>query len=96
MFTVYRSDVFNQWLTGLRDTKAKARILNRLENVMRGTLGEYRSLGGDLYELKIRYGPGYRLYFTKKTDGTIIFLLCGGDKSTQRADIDKARAMMEA
>ena len=95
MYTVFRSDVFNAWLAALKDIKARARILNRLDNVMRGTLGEYRTLGKDLHELKIRYGPGYRIYFVKKTDETTVFLLCGGDKSTQRADIARARAMME-
>lgn len=94
MFAVLRSQIFDEWLAKLKDRQARARIINRLDNVRKGILGEYKSLGDDLFELELRYGPGYRLYFTMRSDA-IILLLTGGDKSSQRQDIARARAMLE-
>ena len=67
---------------------------SRIKTVQRGSLGDYKSLDGGLFELRIDYGPGYRVYFTRKED-VIILLLIGGDKSSQKRDIARARAMME-
>lgn len=94
MNTVVRSHLFDNWLVKLKDVKARARILNRIDNVQRGTLGDYKSLGGGLFELRVDYGPGYRMYFTHREE-TVIFLLAGGDKSSQNKDISRARALME-
>ncbi|WP_241159699.1 type II toxin-antitoxin system RelE/ParE family toxin [Desulfovibrio sp. ZJ200] len=94
MFTIVRSEKFDSWLTGLKDLSARSRILNRMDNIQKGSLGDYKSLGKGLFELRIHYGPGYRVYFTHKDD-TIIFLLIGGDKSSQTRDIAIARSMME-
>lgn len=80
---------FEEWLDSLRDTKARATIKARLKRVAFGNLGDYRSLGGGVYEFRIDYGPGYRLYFGQ-IGSTIILLLCGGDKSTQDQDIRKS------
>ena len=76
---------FQEWLDSLRDIKARVRIEKRLERVALGNLGDYRSVGEGVYELKIGYGPGYRIYFGQ-VGSTIVLLLCGGDKSTQEQD----------
>lgn len=94
MYTVLRSSLFDAWLSNLRDGRAHARIASRIKTVQRGSLGDYKSLDGGLFELRIDYGPGYRVYFTRKED-LIILLLIGGAKSSQKRDITRARAMME-
>ncbi|MGI2902504.1 type II toxin-antitoxin system RelE/ParE family toxin [Tolypothrix sp. VBCCA 56010] len=80
---------FDEWFDSLRDKKAKNKVEARLERVKLGNLGEYRSLKEGVCELKIDYGPGYRIYFGQ-IGTTIVLLLCGGDKSTQDQDILKA------
>lgn len=94
MNIIYRSGLFDKWFAALRDKTAQARILTRIKNIERGTLGDYKALGAGLYEIRMSYGPGYRLYFTRYND-IIILLLAGGDKSTQSKDILRARALME-
>jgi len=84
--------VFTEWLKKLNDSNARARILLRLRRVSLGNLGDVSLIGGGVSELRIHYGPGYRVYFTTKGD-TIVILLCGGDKSTQAKDIAKAQKM---
>lgn len=80
---------FEDWLRALRDVRGRAKILARLERVEEGNLGLTRPVGEGVLELKIDFGPGYRVYLGQ--DGpTLVVLLCGGDKSTQRADILKA------
>jgi putative addiction module killer protein len=81
---------FQEWLDSLRDIKARVRIEKRLERVALGNLGDYRSVGEGVCELKIDYGSGYRVYFGQ-VGLTIVLLLCGGDKSTQEQDIIKAK-----
>ncbi len=81
---------FADWLDSLRDTNAKAKIISRLNRVTAGNLGDYRSVGEGVCELRIKYGPGYRIYFGLR-GLTIVLLLCGGDKSTQDQDIQKAK-----
>jgi putative addiction module killer protein len=95
MFTVVQSKTFRDWFTGLRDENAKTRIVTRLDRVGLGNLGDWRSLGGGVSELRIPYGPGYRLYFTRRGE-IVILLLCGGDKRTQAADIRRAVQMVKA
>ncbi|MGF1602993.1 MAG: type II toxin-antitoxin system RelE/ParE family toxin [Thermosynechococcaceae cyanobacterium] len=81
---------FSEWLAKLQDRKARAIIRTRLDRVALGLLGDYKSVGGGIQELRISYGPGYRVYFAQ--DGqTLIILLCGGDKSSQRRDIEQAK-----
>ena len=77
---------FTDWLDNLRDDRARARIDKRLARIQLGNLGEYRFVGEGVWELKIDYGSGYRIYFGQ-VGMTLILLLCGGDKSTQAADI---------
>ncbi|MEK0180527.1 MAG: type II toxin-antitoxin system RelE/ParE family toxin [Oscillatoriales cyanobacterium] len=81
---------FSEWLDSLRDLKAKFKIDGRLDRVQEGNLGDYRSVGEGVYELRINYGPGYRVYFGQ-VGTTIVLLLIGGDKSTQEQDINKAK-----
>ncbi len=81
---------FEEWLDSLRDKRARAKIRNRLTRVESGNLGDYRSVGEGVFELRIDYGPGYRVYFGQ-IGSTIIVILSGGDKSTQEQDILTAR-----
>ena len=80
---------FAEWFESLRDTKAKAKIEARLQRIGLGNLGNYRSVGEGVCEFRIKYGPGYRVYFGQ-IGTAIVLLLCGGDKSTQDKDIAKA------
>ena len=79
-----------EWLASLRDSKARAKIRVRLDRVSLGNLGDCHSVGEGVQELRIDYGPGYRVYFGQ-LGSTIVLLLCGGDKSTQAKDIELAK-----
>ena len=81
---------FSEWLSGLRDTQARAKIKTKLERAEAGNLGTLEGVGEGVHELKVNYGPGYRIYFGNVNE-TIILLLCGGDKDAQDADIQTAR-----
>jgi putative addiction module killer protein len=81
---------FEEWLDSLQDSKTVSKIKKRLRRVELGNLGDYRSVGVGVYEIKIDYGPGYRVYFGQ-IGLTIVLLLCGGDKSTQEQDISQAK-----
>ncbi|MEM8652321.1 MAG: type II toxin-antitoxin system RelE/ParE family toxin [Pseudomonadota bacterium] len=94
MYEVLETPEFTKWFKKLRDRTARVRILDRLERVELGNLGDHKSLGEALFELRLTYGPAYRLYFTIRDD-TIVVLLMGGDKSTQDRDIQKAREILE-
>ena len=90
MIEVRRSGTFDQWLKKLRDVRAVARINIRIERLAAGNPGEVASVGDGVSELKIDYGPGYRVYFTREGDELVV-LLCGGDKKTQAKDIKEAK-----
>ena len=81
---------FAEWLNSLRDSRAISKIDNRIRQVRLGNLGDHRSVGQGVCELRIDYGPGYRIYFGQ-IGSTIVLLLCGGDKSTQAQDILNAK-----
>lgn len=81
---------FRQWLTQLRDKRARANIQRRIARLQEGNFGDCKRLNRDLYELRIDYGPGYRVYFGLFTSHVVI-LLCGGQKGTQRRDIARAQ-----
>ncbi|MEL7640919.1 MAG: type II toxin-antitoxin system RelE/ParE family toxin [Solidesulfovibrio sp.] len=86
---------FREWLAVLKDKRAVAKVLTRLATVRAGSLGDAKSLDGGLYELRIDFGPGYRVYLG--LDGqTVVVLLCGGDKSSQGKDIKRARSLWQA
>jgi putative addiction module killer protein len=81
---------FAEWLDSFKDRKTKLKITERLRRISLGNLGDFKSVGEGVFELRIAYGAGYRIYFGQ--DGNrIILLLCGGDKSTQKKDILKAK-----
>ena len=81
---------FRQWLTQLQDKKARANIQRRIARLREGNFGDFRRLNRDLWELRINYGPGYRVYFGMFTSH-IVILLCGGRKGTQQRDIARAQ-----
>ncbi len=93
MFEVRQTEIFLNWITALRDERAAQRIATRLTRLRNGHLGDVKYFDG-LGELRIDYGPGYRVYFVQRGQ-TIIFLLCGGDKSTQSRDITRAKALAQ-
>lgn len=86
---------FDTWLRGLRDAQGRARILARIKRAEQGHLGDSKSVGHEVSEMRIDCGPGYRLYYTRR-GRVLIVLLCGGDKSTQRANIKRARTLAAA
>lgn len=89
-----RSATFDRWLTGLRDRRALARIAARLDRLAAGNPGDVQPVGDGVSELRIDYGPGYRVYFTRRGP-VLVILLCGGDKSSQDRDIRQAKALAE-
>ena len=84
------TEPFAKWLEDLRDGQARRRILTRLRRVEQGNYGDYKSLQDGVYELRLTFGPGYRVYFGEDGD-TVVVLLSGGDKSTQGKDIEQAK-----
>jgi putative addiction module killer protein len=92
MIEIRRTETFIAWFNALRDARAFAKIAVRIKRLADGNAGDAASVGEGVSELRIHYGPGYRVYFTRR-DNSIVVLLCGGDKSTQAADIVKARAL---
>ncbi|MCY3737658.1 MAG: type II toxin-antitoxin system RelE/ParE family toxin [Gemmatimonadaceae bacterium] len=89
MLEVRRTEVYASWLDGLRDVRARARVLVRVERLAAGNPGDVRPVGEGVSEIRIDYGPGYRVYF-KRQGRTVVVLLAGGDKRTQSDDIDTA------
>ena len=91
-YEVRQTEEFSKWLKKLKDAVAKVSIARRIVRMEDGNFGDSKSVGGGVFELRINVGKGYRVYFTNK-DNRIVFLLVGGDKSTQDADIKTARKM---
>ena len=91
---IKKTETFSKWLRKLSDRRAKALIVARIERVGSGLMGDVQSVGDGISELRIHYGPGYRLYFCRRGE-EIIILLCGGDKSTQQADIERAKKIAQ-
>jgi putative addiction module killer protein len=89
---VVQSDVFIAWLDNVKDERAAARIVTRIRRMEIGNAGDVRSVGEGVSEIRIDYGPGYRVYFTRR-GRTLVILLCGGDKKSQRKDIALAKRM---
>lgn len=92
-YEVKQTSIFKDWLKKLKDRQALKIIALRLTRAVNGNLGDVKSLGSNLSEMRIFVGKGYRLYFTIK-NGQIIVLLCGGDKSSQSKDIEKAKKLL--
>jgi putative addiction module killer protein len=89
-----KTDVFKKWMKQLKDAIAKAHIDRRIDRLIRGNPGDVKPIGEGCFEMRIDYGPGYRVYY-KETGKEIIIILCGGDKSTQRDDIAKAKKLAQ-
>jgi len=92
MYSVEQSETFSTWLHGLRDAVARVRIMARIGMAKEGNLGDCESVGDGVHEMRVHVGPGYRLYFMHSGQ-RVIFLLLGGDKSSQSRDIKRAKAM---
>ena len=90
MIEIARSATFDRWLTGLRDARARARILARIDRLALGNAGDAKPVGSGISEMRIDCGPGYRVYFIQR-GAVLVVLLCGGDKTTQAGDIEQAR-----
>ena len=87
-------DIFGDWLDDLGDRKAAYKIITRVQRLGLGNAGDFRNLDGGVSELKIDFGPGYRVYYAR-TGKVILMLLCGGDKSTQKQDIEHAKRNLQ-
>jgi putative addiction module killer protein len=92
VLTLIWSARFKAWLQGLADPKARARVASRLDRASLGNFGDCKAVGEAVSEMRIDYGPGYRVYFVRQ-GAAVYLLLTGGDKSTQERDIEQAKAM---
>lgn len=90
MIEVRTTSEFRKWFSSLKDRRAKARIQARIDRVEMGNIGDAEPVGDGISELRIYYGPGYRVYFVQR-NAVVVILLSGGDKSSQQADIAKAK-----
>jgi putative addiction module killer protein len=95
MIQIRETDIYLEWFESLKDKRAKARIDVRIRRVSLGNFGDVRPVGKGVSELRIDYGPGYRVYFTQHGNNLVI-LLCGGDKSAQTHDIQQAHELAQA
>ncbi|MCY4530676.1 MAG: type II toxin-antitoxin system RelE/ParE family toxin [Chloroflexi bacterium] len=94
MIVVVESATFKKWVRGLRDRRAVARINARLRNISLGNFGDSKPIADKVSEIRIHYGPGYRLYFAREGN-TFVVLLCGGVKGSQRRDIERAKRLAD-
>ena len=95
MVEVRQTGAFAKWMSALRDQRARAKILARIDRLALGNLGDVEPVGSGVSELRIHYGPGSRVYFVRRGN-TLIILLSGGDKSTQAKDIKTAKTLAES
>ena len=93
MIEIRQTEVFATWFARLRDRQARARITARIRRLSLGNPGDVRPVGGGVSEMRVDYGPGYRVYFVQRGE-VLVILLCGGDKRTQERDIARALAMV--
>lgn len=94
MYQVYKTKIFTDWFNSLKDQTAKNKIRIRIDRIELGNLGDHHSIGDGVSELRITYGPGYRIYYVIR-GREIIILLCGGDKSDQNKDIKRAKKLAQ-
>lgn len=92
MTTIYTTEVFDRWFESLRDRQAARRIQARIDRAEDGHLGDHRSVGKGVFEMRVHHGPGYRVYFTRR-GLEIVILLAGGDKASQSRDIEIAQEL---
>ena len=93
MLTVRQTEEFQDWLDALKDTRAQVRIAARIRLVEAGNLGDWKTVGGEVSEMRVDTGPSYRLYFTRR-GSVLIIMLAGGIKSTQSRDIKRTQKML--
>lgn len=91
MVDIRRTNVFASWVKQLRDSRARAKVRVRIDRFAQGNPGDVAPVGEGVSEMRIDYGPGYRVYYVRR--GAVVILLCGGDKSTQDADIVRAKTL---
>ena len=94
MIEILKSATFDAWLIGLKDRQARLRVISRIERLSGGNPGDVKPVGAGVSELRLDYGPGYRVYFMQR-GALVIVLLAGGDKRTQDADIKRALKIAE-
>jgi putative addiction module killer protein len=94
VFAILQTQEFQRWLDALRDQRAQVRIAARLRLAEAGNLGDWKSVGGEISEMRVNFGPGYRLYFARR-GSILIVMLAGGDKSTQTKDIKRAQKILK-
>lgn len=94
MFTIRQTQEFQDWLDALKDVRAQVRIAARLRLAEAGNLGDWKPVGGEVSEMRVAFGPGYRLYFTRR-QSILIVMIAGGDKATQSRDIKRAQRILE-
>ncbi len=92
MVELRRTSGFVDWLVALRDVQARARIARRIDRLAEGHFGDAKPVGDGVSELRFAFGPGYRVYYTRRGD-VVVILLCGGDKDSQARDIERAKLM---
>ncbi|WP_407669184.1 type II toxin-antitoxin system RelE/ParE family toxin [Orrella marina] len=95
MYSIRTTECFDDWFMGLRDIRARVRIQTRIDRLEMGNPGDSKSVGGGIVELRINYGPGYRVYYVQRGE-VLVVLLCGGDKSSQQNDIARAKEISSA
>ena len=93
-YNIKQTDIFSKWLLKLKDIKGKVSIIRRIDRMRKGNFGDHKGLGDEVSELRFTLGAGYRVYYTIR-NGEIILLLVGGDKSTQKVDIEKAKKLVK-
>ena len=93
-YSIESTDHYDKWFKKLKDASSRIKILARLSRVENGNFGDYKRLGENLYELRLFFGPGFRIYYTIK-ECKVVLLLVGGDKSSQQKDINKADALLK-
>ncbi len=94
MYTIKRTPEFDEWLSGIKDSTTKLRLARRLEKAQGGNLGDVKSVGNGVFEMRESFGPGWRMYYVKH-GSILIVMLGGGEKSTQQKDIVNAIALAE-
>lgn len=94
MLFIIQTELFQSWLSKLKDLQGKAAIIHRINRAKNGNFGDHKSVGDSVYEMRIPKGPGYRVYYAKKKEITYILIL-GGNKSTQQEDIKKAKELWQ-
>jgi putative addiction module killer protein len=90
MYEVRKTAEFDEWLKALTEQRAVAKVVSRIERLGQGNPGDVKAVGEGVSEMRIQYGPGYRVYY-KQTGKTIVLILCGGDKASQDRDIKRAK-----